>query len=196
MSEHANPGDDATRIVVCVGGSIAAYKACDLVSKLVQKPYDVDVVMTEAAEQFVRPLSFSALTHKPVFTQATWFAGEGAQSPADHLQATEEAVLVVVAPCTANLIGKLAAGIADEIVSTTLLGAACPVLLVPAMNPRMWANRRVQANVAVLKEDGVQVLGPDTGNVAEGPDGTGRMVEPEGIVAEVDRLTRGASGTS
>ncbi len=175
-------------VVVCVGGSIAAYKACDLVSRLVQDGYEVEVVMTEAAEQFVRPLSFSALTHKPVFTQAGWFRGDGGRSPADHLEATEAADLVVVAPCTANLIGKFAAGIADEIVSTTLLGAACPILIAPAMNPRMWANRRVQANVAVLKEDGVHVLGPDEGHIAEGPEGTGRMVEPEGIAAEIGRL--------
>lgn len=177
------------RIVVCVGGSIAAYKACDLVSKLVQAGCHVDVVMTEAAEQFVRPLSFAALTHKPVFTQSSWFSGESARSPADHLQVTDAADLVVVAPCTANLIGKLAAGIADEIVSTTLLGVTCPVLLAPAMNPRMWANRRVQANVATLKADGTHVVGPEEGHVAEGPEGTGRMTEPAGILAAIDRFT-------
>ena len=177
------------RIVVCVGGSIAAYKACDLVSKLVQANHHVDVVMTEAAERFVRPLAFAALTHRPVFTQGQWFEGAGSGlGPADHLRVTEEADLLVVAPCTANLIGKFAHGIADEIVSTTYLGASCPVLLAPAMNHRMWAAPRVKANMAVLEGDGVHVVGPEAGYLAEGDEGPGRLTEPEGIVAAITRL--------
>jgi phosphopantothenoylcysteine synthetase/decarboxylase len=177
----------ARRIVVCVGGSIAAYKACDLVSKLVQAGHRVEVVMTAAAERFVRPLSFAALTHRPVFTGADWFDGAG-RGPADHLQVTEAADLVVVAPCTANLIGKFANGIADEIVSTTLLGAGCPVLLAPAMHHRMWASKRVVANMATLAADGVHCVGPEAGYLAEGDVGPGRMSEPAGIVAAVDRI--------
>ena len=143
------------RIVVCVGGSIAAYKACDLVSKLVQheeRPR-VDVVMSTAAEQFVRPLSFAALTHRAVFTNDAWFANTHGGSPADHLRATEKADVLAVAPCTGNLIGKFAHGIADDIVSTTYLGADCPVLIAPAMNARMWAHPRVKANVEVSEVD-------------------------------------------
>ena len=177
------------KIVVCVGGSIAAYKACDLVSKLVQAGHHVDVVMTRAAERFVRPLAFAALTHRPVFTQDTWFEGAGgARGPADHLRVSEEADLLVVAPCTANLIGKFAHGIADEIVSTTYLGAGCPVLLAPAMNHRMWAAPRVQANMAVLAGDGVHVVGPASGYLAEGDEGPGRMSEPLDIVAAIAAL--------
>jgi phosphopantothenoylcysteine decarboxylase/phosphopantothenate--cysteine ligase len=184
MTEEAQP-----RLVVCVGGSIAAYKACDLVSKLVQDGAHVEVVMTRAAERFVRPLSFAALTHRAVFTNDAWFEGTGgARSPADHLEATERADLLVVAPCTANLIGKFAHGIADEIASTTFLGAACPALIAPAMNHRMWANARVQANVATLKADGVHVVGPDEGYLAEGEAGPGRMAEPAAIQAEIQRL--------
>lgn len=180
------------RIVVCVGGSIAVYKACDLVSKLVQADHHVDVVMTEAAERFVRPLAFAALTHRPVFTQGDWFEGAGqGRGPADHLRVTEEADLLVVAPCTANLIGKFANGIADEIVSTTILGASCPVLLAPAMNHRMWASKRVQANLAVLKDDGMHVVGPETGYLAEGDEGPGRLTEPAGIVEAIARWSDG-----
>ena len=181
------------KIVVCVGGSIAAYKACDLVSKLVQAGHHVEVVMSETAERFVRPLAFAALTHRPVFTQGDWFEGAGTgRGPADHLRATEEADLLVVAPCTANLIGKFAHGIADEIVSTTFLGAACPVLIAPAMNHRMWAAARVRANVEILAGDGVQFVGPESGYLAEGDEGPGRMSEPEGILAAIDRFSDGS----
>ncbi len=177
------------RIVVCVSGSIAAYKACDLVSKLVQANHHVDVVMSETAERFVRPLAFAALTHRPVFTQGQWFEGAGTGlGPADHLRASEQADLLVVAPCTANMIGKFAHGIADEIVSTTYLGATCPVLIAPAMNHRMWAAPRVQANMAILAEDGVHVVGPASGYLAEGDEGPGRMSEPLDIVAAIAAL--------
>lgn len=187
MPDAASP-----RIVVCVGGSIAAYKACDLVSKLVQDGAHVEVVMTRAAERFVRPLSFAALTHRAVFTNDAWFEGAGgARSPADHLEATQRADLLVVAPCTANLIGKFAHGLADEIVSATFLGASCPVLLAPAMNHRMWAKPRVQANLALLKEDGARVVGPEQGYLAEGESGPGRMAEPAGILAAIRELIGG-----
>lgn len=177
------------RIVVCVGGSIAAYKACDLVSKLVQAGHRVDVVMSEAAERFVRPLAFAALTHRPVFTQGDWFEGTGSgRGPSDHLRVSEEADLLLVAPCTANLIGKFAHGLADEIVSTTYLGASCPVLIAPAMHHRMWAAPRVRANMEVLAGDGVHVVGPEAGYLAEGDEGPGRLTEPEGIIAAVGRL--------
>lgn len=182
-------GDEPLRILVCVGGSIAAYKACDLVSTLVQGGYTVDVAMTPAAEHFVRPLTFAALTHRPVFTQSSWFQAPGDdRSPADHLHATASAALIAVAPCTANLIGKFAHGIADEIVSSTWLGAACPRLVAPSMNTRMWANPVVQANVALLRKQGVRILGPDTGYLAEAEEGPGRMREPDDIAAEIHRL--------
>lgn len=172
------------RIVVCVGGSIAAWKACDVVSKLVQADHRVDVVMTETAERFVGPVSFAALTHRPVFTGAAWFDGT-ATGPADHLRVTDEADLLVVAPCTANLIGKFAHGLADDIVSTTWLGAACPRLIAPAMHHRMWAAARVQANVEVLRADGVEIVGPETGYLAEGDQGPGRMSEPAAILEAI-----------
>lgn len=170
------------RILLGVGGSIAAYKACDLTSMLVQAGHDVDVVMTEAAERFVTPLAFTALTHRPVLTQATWWSEAGA---AAHLTATDAADVFVIAPCTANLLGKLAHGIGDEIVSTTYLGCAVPVLLAPAMHARMWRHPRVQANAQTVAGDGVTLIGPATGYLAEGQTGPGRMSEPTEIVAAV-----------
>ena len=170
------------RIVLGVGGSIAAYKAADLCSKLVQRGYDVDVVMTRMGRRFIRPLTFAALTQKAVHTDATW--GRGA-TPAAHLAATEAAHLLIVAPCTADLLGKFANGIADDILSTTYLGAGCPVIVAPAMNPRMWRHPRVVANVARVRGDGVRFVEPGTGWVAEGETGIGRMAEPAEILAVV-----------
>jgi phosphopantothenoylcysteine synthetase/decarboxylase len=181
----------AARIVLGVGGSIAAYKACDLASKLVQAGHRLDVVMTRAAEQFVRPLSFSALTHRAVYCDATWFEDAPGRSPADHLLTTQEADLLVVAPCTANLLGKFAHGIADDVLTTTWLGAACPVLVAPAMNARMWDHPRVRANVGTLRDDGVRFVGPDTGYLAEAEEGPGRMAEPAAILAAIEEALAG-----
>jgi phosphopantothenoylcysteine synthetase/decarboxylase len=172
-------------LVVCVGGSVAAYKACDLVSKAVQAGHRVDVVLTRMALRFLRPLSFSALTQRRAHTDRGW--GEGT-NPAEHLAVTRDADLVIVAPCTANLLGRFAHGLADEIVSTTVLGAGCPVLLAPAMNVRMWENPRVEANVATLKGDGLHFVGPEAGWLAEGEQGQGRMAEPDAILAAAHRV--------
>jgi phosphopantothenoylcysteine decarboxylase/phosphopantothenate--cysteine ligase len=167
-------------VLLCVGGSIAAYKACDLASKLVQAGHVVDVAMTRAAQRFVRPLSFAALTHRAVFTDKRWFEAEGA---AQHLKATEAAQLVVVAPATAHLLALLAHGMADEIVSASVLGSRAPLLLAPAMNTRMWENPRVKANVATLVADGATLVGPGSGYLAEAERGVGRMAEPAEILA-------------
>jgi phosphopantothenoylcysteine synthetase/decarboxylase len=167
------------RLVLGVGGSIAAYKAVDLASKLVQAGHDVTVVLTRNATRFVTPLSFGALTHRTVFTDDEWWKESG---PAAHLAATEAAHAFVVAPCTADLIGKFANGIADEIVSSTYLGAACPTWIAPAMNQRMWKHARVAENLERLRGDGVHVVAPGTGFLAEGPPGIGRMAEPAEIL--------------
>jgi phosphopantothenoylcysteine decarboxylase/phosphopantothenate--cysteine ligase len=176
-----------TKVVVGVSGSIAAWKACDLVSKLVQSGRTVDVVMTRAARRFVRPLAFSALTHRAVFTDRTWTQ---AGMPHAHLKMTEDADLLVVAPLTANSLAKFAHGIADDVLSTTWLAAACPTLVAPAMNPRMWEHPRTRANRRVLEEDGVRVVGPAPGWLSEGEVGIGRMSEPAEILAAADALLR------
>lgn len=170
------------RIVLGIGGSIAAYKAVDLCSKCVQAGHEVEVILTEMAERFIRPLSFAALTHRPIFTDRTW--GEG-DRPAAHLTVTENAQLLVVAPATADLIGKFANGIADDVLSSTYLGAPCPVLVAPAMNQRMWKHPRVRANVERLKADGVKIVEPGNGYLAEGDVGPGRLAEPAEILEAI-----------
>jgi len=167
-------------VLVCVTGGIAAYKTATIVSRLVQAGAGVTVAMTAAARRFITPLTFRALTARPVYT-SVWQA----ENPADqqHLSLTERADLVLVAPATANLIGKAAAGLGDDLVSTLLLSATSPILLAPAMNTRMWANPIVQNNVKRLREVGYQFIDPQEGWLACREIGAGRMAEPEDIVA-------------
>jgi len=164
-------------VVVCVCGGIAAYKTAALVSKLVQEGCGVAVAMTRNACRFVGPTTFRALTGRPVLT-SLW---SGAASSMPHLEPGEGVDLIIVAPATANIIGKLAAGIADDLVSTLLLAADAPVLLAPAMNVRMWQHPAVQRNLAFLREQGLLLVGPEEGPLACGVIGPGRMSEPEAI---------------
>ena len=168
-------------ILVGVTGGIAAYKAADLVSLLAQEGAAVSVVMTEHATRFVGPLTFQALSRRPVYTDL--FA-EGAYE-ADHIALADRAEAAVVAPATANVIGKLAAGIADDLLSTVLVALRVPVILAPAMNEAMWNHPAVQANVETLRRRGVRFVGPEEGRLACGTEGPGRMAEPETILAEI-----------
>jgi len=183
-------------ILVGVTGGIAAYKTAHLVSLLVEEGAAVSVVMTEHAQRFVGPLTFRTLTGRPVHTDL--FA-EGAYdadstSPAEaagglrragHIALADRAEAAVVAPATANAIGKLAAGIADDLLSTVLLALRVPVILAPAMNEAMWNHPAVQANVETLRRRGVRFVGPEEGRLACGTEGLGRMAEPETILAEI-----------
>lgn len=169
-------------IAVCVTGGIAAYKAAALVSALVQDGCGVTVAMTRNARRFVGPLTFRALTARPVLT-SQWHTGD--VSDIVHLRISETADLIVVAPATANCIGKLAGGIADDLVSSLLLGADCPVLLAPAMNTRMWNHAAVQRNVEFLRGAGVLMVGPEDGWLACRTVGAGRMSEPDKIAEAV-----------
>jgi len=174
-------------ILVGVTGGIAAYKAAHLVSLLAQEGAAVSVVMTEHAQRFVGPLTFQALSRRPVYTDL--FA-EGAYE-ADHIALADRAEVAVVAPATANVIGKLAAGIADDLLSTVLVALRVPVILAPAMNEAMWNHPAVQTNVETLRRRGVRFVGPEEGRLACGTEGLGRMAEPETILAEIVRtLTR------
>jgi phosphopantothenoylcysteine decarboxylase/phosphopantothenate--cysteine ligase len=175
-------------ILVCVTGGIAAYKTAALVSSLVQAGCGVSVALTRNARRFVGACTFQALTGRPVLT-SLWRGPD--PSAMEHLRPTERADLLVVAPATANIIGKLAGGIADDLVSTLLLGAACPLLLAPAMNTRMWLHPAVQRNVAFLRDAGVHFIGPAAGWLACGDVGPGRMSESAELLAEiVKRLAR------
>src|SRR5690606_34751025 len=173
----ASHGDLAGyEVVVGVGGGIAAYKVCTVVSRLVQRGCGVTVAMTEAGTQFVGPLTFQALTGRQVFT--TQWRTEGYYDQ-QHLRLTESADLFLVAPATADLIGKFAAGIGDDLVTTLMLGRDCPALLAPAMNTRMWENPIVQRNIRTLHELDYGFIDPEEGWLACRTVGAGRLAEPE-----------------
>jgi len=175
-------------ILVGVTGGIAAYKTAALVSRLVQEGAGVSVVMTEAATRFVGPLTFQTLTGRPVSLNP-FVAPETYRS--DHVALADLAEIVVVAPATADILGKLAHGIADDLLSTLLLAVDVPVLMAPAMNVRMWNHPAVQANVTALGSRGVRFVGPGEGRLACGTSGKGRMAEPDDIFAEIVKIMGG-----
>ena len=168
------------RVLLCVCGGIAAYKAAGLVRRLREAGADVQVAMTASAQRFVGEQTFQALTHRPVRV-SLWDAQ--AEAAMGHLELAGWADRVVVAPATANTIAKLAHGLADDLVSTLCLATEAPLLIAPAMNHRMWRHPATQANVALLASRGVDLIGPNDGPLAEGESGPGRMAEPAEIVA-------------
>ena len=174
-------------VLVGVGGGIAAYKVCQVVSRLVQRGCGVTVAMTDAGARFVGPVTFQSLTHRQVFT--SMWQTEGYYDH-QHLVLTEQADLFLVAPATANLIGKFASGIADDLVSTLMIGRDCPAVLAPAMNTRMWENPIVQRNVGALRDLGYVFVEPAEGYLACGAIGAGRMAEPEAILEKVAAMLK------
>jgi phosphopantothenoylcysteine decarboxylase/phosphopantothenate--cysteine ligase len=171
------------RIVLGVTGSIAAYKAVELLRRMQEKGWDVSVMMTEAATKYVGPLTFQALTRKPVAVGR--FEHVTAESfPHLDLGAADA---VVIAPCTANVIAKIAHGLADDIVGATVLASGAPLVVAPAMNEKMWANAATRENVATLRRRGVAVLDVESGELACGAVGAGRLCAVETIVAAVER---------
>ena len=173
------------RVLLIISGGIAAYKSLELVRGLRRRGIAVRVVLTESAKQFVTPLSLGVLTEDQVFDDLFDLKAE---HEIGHIQLSRQAELVVVAPATANILAKMANGIADDLATTLLLATDKPVLAVPAMNVRMWHHKATQRNLAVLRADGVQVMEPDDGEMACGEYGKGRLPEPEAIVAEIERM--------
>jgi len=169
------------RIVLGVTGSIAAYKAADLASKLTQAGALVDCVLTEAAARFVTPLTFQSVTGRPAHTDL-WAAS--AETHVVHVTLGEQADLLIIAPATAETLAKMAHGLADNLLTVTALAARCPVLAAPAMDGGMFAHAATQANLQTLRERGVTVLGPAEGRMASGLVGLGRMVEPDEILGQ------------
>jgi phosphopantothenoylcysteine decarboxylase/phosphopantothenate--cysteine ligase len=172
-------------VVLGVGGGIAAYKACELARLVVKGGGTVRVAMTPAATRFVQPLTFQAISGAPVLVD---LLDEAAQATYGHLELARAADLLVIAPATADLVARLRAGMADDAVTTTALAATCPVLLAPAMNTRMWRSQVVQENLVALRERGVHVVGPGSGELADGDVGEGRLAEPEEIAVAAVRL--------
>ena len=176
---------DGREIVLCVTGGIAAYKAVALASALRQRGANVTVAMTDAAQRFVAPLTFEAVSGNRVAT--TLWPPPGTR-PLDHVSLADRAELIVVAPATANFLGKLAAGIADDVVTATVMAAfsSVPILIAPAMNSGMWASPIVQRNITTLTELGCKTIGPGEGWLASGTTGKGRMAEPDDILRAVE----------
>ena len=173
-------------ILLGVTGGIAAYKAVDLAGRLTSNGAKVRTVMTEAACNFIGPKSFGAITQSPVWT-TMWSTSE--EFNAGHIALADWADIVVVAPATANIIARVAHGICDDLLSTTLCACwAKPMLFAPAMNARMWENPTVQANVETLKQRGFHLIGPAEGRLACGSHGPGRMSEPQEIVDAIEKI--------
>ncbi len=181
MTIPTNAPDSAlTRIVLGVTGGIAAYKSAELVRLLVKEGVAVDVVMTASAGRFVTPMTFQALSGRPVLTDL-W--DSGASNAMGHIALSRGADAIVVAPASANFLAKLAHGFADDLLSTLCSARECPLLVAPAMNVQMWNGKATQRNVATLRDDGVGILGPGSGELACNETGDGRMLEPEEILA-------------
>lgn len=174
-----------SRVLLGITGGIAAYKTPWLVRLLVTAGMDVHVVMTKAATQFVTPLTLATVSGNPVFDDM-W--GDRHRPQVEHISLADGADVAVIAPATANIIGKIASGIADDLLSTVVMALTCPILMCPSMNVNMYRNAVVQANLKRLAELGYHVMDPDAGYLACGWIGEGRMPEPEAIVQEIGRL--------
>jgi phosphopantothenoylcysteine decarboxylase/phosphopantothenate--cysteine ligase len=174
------------RVLLIIGGGIAAYKALDLIRRMKERGLAVRCILTKAAEHFVTPLSAGAIVGERVFTDLFDPAGE---FDVGHIRLAREADLIVVAPATADLMAKMAGGHADDLATAVLLATSAKILLAPAMNPHMWSNKATQRNLAQLVADGVALVGPNEGEMAEASEsGLGRMAEPLEIAAAVEKL--------
>lgn len=179
-------------LIVGVCGGIAAYKVADVVSKLVQAGAGVTVVMTDAAQKFVTPLTFEALSGRKVRTSTFDLVDSG---DTQHIKLTERADLMLIAPATTNIIAKVACGLTDDLLSLLICASACPVVFAPAMNDRMWANPIAQENVAKLQKLGYPFIGPEEGWLACRNSGSGRLSDPQFVVDEVVRMIAASDAT-
>jgi phosphopantothenoylcysteine decarboxylase/phosphopantothenate--cysteine ligase len=190
MAEQKKATKPQPRIVLGITGSVAAYKAAELARLWTKAGITVDVVMTAAACRFIAPLTLQALSGRPVWTEM-W---QGPQDGMQHVALSRGAQAIVVAPATADFLARTVQGRADDVLSTLCLARECPMFVAPAMNGQMWTHPATQRNVACLRTDGVNILGPDTGELACGEIGEGRMLSPEAIVAAVSaRLAEDAA---
>ncbi|MFP4126906.1 MAG: flavoprotein, partial [Alphaproteobacteria bacterium] len=178
------------RVLLVVGGGIAAYKTLELVRRLRERELAVRAILTRGGREFVTPLSLASLAGDKVYEDLFSLTDEAEMG---HIRLSREADLVVVAPATADLMAKMAGGHADDLATTALLATDKPVLIAPAMNPQMWDHPATRRNVAQLRADGVAIVGPEGGDMACGEVGTGRMAEPAAILdAILARLGPGA----
>jgi phosphopantothenoylcysteine decarboxylase / phosphopantothenate---cysteine ligase len=179
---------DKRRVLLIIGGGVAAYKCLELIRRLRERGVSVRCVMTSAAQQFITPLAVGAITGDRVFTE---LFDRDDEHDIGHIRLSRECDLIVVAPATADLLAKMTGGHADDLATCVLLASDKSVLAAPAMNPRMWQHPATQRNVAMLKSDGVRMIGPNEGEMAErGEAGRGRMAEPMEILSAVEELLR------
>jgi phosphopantothenoylcysteine decarboxylase/phosphopantothenate--cysteine ligase len=184
---------DGKRILLIVGGGIAAYKCLELIRRTRERGASIRVVLTRAGAEFVTPLSLASLSGEKVMQNMFDLTDE---TEIGHIQLSRDADLLVVAPATADLMARMAGGQANDLATTALLATDKPVLVAPAMNVRMWQHAATQRNLATLARDGVQTVGPNEGDMACGEFGPGRMAEPHEIIAAVENMLRGGAGGS
>src|SRR6516165_2032614 len=188
LAPHPDRVVGEARVTLIIGGGIAAYKALDLIRRLKERHIQVRCVLTSAATRFVTPLAASALSGERTYTD---LFDPQSEFDAGHIRLARDCDLIVVAPATADLMSKMAHGAADDLASAILLAASRPILLAPAMNPMMWNNPATRRNLALLERDGVTMIGPNAGEMAEaGEAGVGRMTEPLEIAHAAERLLR------
>ena len=180
------------RVLLIISGGIAAYKVLDLIRRMREKGYSVRAVLTKAGAEFVTPLAVSSLTEDKVYGELFSLTDEAEMG---HIQLSRDADLVLVAPASADLIAKMANGLCNDLASTALLATDKPVMIVPAMNVRMWEHPATQANIEILETRGVMQVGPTEGAMACGEFGMGRMSEPMDILAAVDSYFKNVSST-
>lgn len=176
---------DKKTVILGVTGGIAAYKACEITSRLIKLGINVQVVMTESAQEFIKPLVFQSLTNQPVITDmfekpSTW--------EIEHISLAQKADLFLISPATANIIGKVACGIGDDMLSTTIMATKAPVVFAPAMNTAMYQNKIVQKNIGTLKELGYHFINPSEGRLACGDVGVGKLADIDTIIEEVQQI--------
>ncbi|TDI58613.1 MAG: bifunctional phosphopantothenoylcysteine decarboxylase/phosphopantothenate--cysteine ligase CoaBC [Alphaproteobacteria bacterium] len=180
------------RVLLIIGGGIAAYKVLELIRRLKERGAGVRVILTQAGQQFITPLSVGALTHERVFTDLFDLDDE---REIGHIRLSRQADLIVVAPATADTIAKMASGLCNDLASTVLMASDKPVLIAPAMNPKMWDHPATRRNVKQLRADGVALIGPEEGEMAEeGEAGIGRMAEPATILAAIEERLAALDG--
>ena len=172
------------KILLGISGSIAAYKSAELTSALIKKGDEINCLMTKNAHHFITPLTLSTLSRNPVLIS---LKEETENWKPNHIQVAEEADIFVIAPASADIIGKLANGIADDTLTSTFLMTRCPILIAPAMNGKMWTHPAVQKNIKSLKEQNCLFLNPEKGNLACGYEGIGKMISVEKILQEIDK---------
>lgn len=174
-------------IILGVTASIAGYKACDIIRDLKEEGYNVNVIMTEDAKEFITPLSLASLSRNKVYSEM--FSDPGAWN-IEHISLADKADLILIAPATANIISKIACGLCDDLLTCTVLAAKAPVLIAPAMNTNMYEHKITLENIAKLKKIGYQFIGPEKGKLATGKVGIGRLSAVEDIVKEAKRILK------